>query len=114
MRTCLGEGSEAAGSFAADLTAARTAAAAAPPVAAVEPTSRAAADLAVRLQHNVLLNQGGAGCGGSRVTTLAPVDWHHVDPRPGETTSWDGDMAGLLFAATYEAGPGWTVVFRGN
>ena len=111
---CLDEGAAAAASFSGDLASARTAAAKAPPAPAVEAASRTAADLAIRLENDKFSNQAGAGCGGSRVTSLAPITWHHVDPAQGDGRPWDGDMAGLLFAATYQAGHGWSVLFHGN
>ena len=111
---CLRVGGPAAAAYSKDLAAARSAAVNAPPVVSAEPASRAAADLAIRLEDIKLLNQGGAGCGGSRVTRLAPITWHHVGPAQGDGRSWDGDIAGVLFAATYQAGHGWSVVLHAN
>ena len=102
---CLKNGSAPARSFAADLTAARAAAAQAPPVPATSPTSRAAADLAVRLQYVQLANSGCMNCGGARFTTLT-VTWHPIN-QAGEL--WDGDVDTIPFAAHYTAGSGWTV-----
>jgi hypothetical protein len=48
---CLGSGSKAAGSFSADVAGARTAASQTPPVVPVDPSSRAAADLAIWLHY---------------------------------------------------------------
>jgi hypothetical protein len=111
---CLGEGGPAAAAFSTDLARARTAAAGAPPVVAADPASRAAAELAVQLAHNVESNSGSLGCGGKRLTSLVPVTWHHTPPAQGETASWDGDVAGVAFDATYKAGQGWTVLFHAN
>ena len=109
MLGCLGNGSEAAASFPADLAAARAAAAKAPPVAAVAPDSQAAADLAIRLFYLIMANAGCLSCGGVRVTSLAPITWHHVDPLAPGQNAWDGDIGGLLFTARYSADQGWAV-----
>ena len=101
---CLKNGTTPARSFAADLAAAREAAALAPPVPATDPSSRAAADLAVRLQYVDLANMGCMNCGGGRFTTLT-VTWHPVDVG-GQL--WDGDVDTIPFAAHYTAGSGWT------
>ena len=107
--TCLGNGSQAAASFPADLAAARSAAAHAPLFAAVDPSSRAAADLALLLQDILEANSGCASCGGARVTSLRPITWHHVAPLTPEGNPWDGDIGGILFTARYSAGQGWTI-----
>jgi hypothetical protein len=111
---CLGEGGPAAAAFSTDLARARTAATSAPPVVAVDPASRAAAELAVQLAHNVESNAGSLGCGGKRLTSLVTVTWHHTPPVQGETAAWVGDVAGVVFDATYKAGQGWTVLFHAN
>lgn len=112
LLSCLGNGSEAAASFPAHLAAARAAAVAAPPVAPVDPSSHTAAELAVRLQQIIGTNSGCMSCGGARVTTLAPITWHHVAPLTSGGNAWDGDMGGVLFTAQYTAGQGWTVQFN--
>jgi len=109
LLTCLGAGAPAANSFATDLAAARTAASRAPPVAAVDPVSRHAADLAIWLQHIVGANSGCDECGGARFTVLEPISWHHVAPLTPGGNAWDGDIGGLLFTATYTADQGWAV-----
>ncbi len=109
LLTCLGNGATAANAFAADLAAARAAASQAPPVAAVDPASRSAADLAIWLQHIVGVNSGCAQCGGERFTVLEPISWHHVAPLTPGGNAWDGDVGGILFTATYTAVAGWAV-----
>ena len=92
----------------------RTAAAGAPPVVAVDPASRAAAELAVRLEHMVGSNSGSLGCGGSRVTSLVPITWHDTPPVNGDTASWAGEVATVAFTASYRAGQGWRVQIYAN
>ncbi len=100
---CLKNGGLPARSFATDLAAARTAAAQAPPIPAADPSSRAAADLAVRLKYVELANSGCMNCGGSRFTSLT-VTWHPID-MGGQL--WDGDVDTIPFSAHYTAGSGW-------
>jgi hypothetical protein len=109
LLNCLGSGSEAANSFPADLAAARIAASKAPPLVSVDPSSQAAADLAIWLRLILGENSGCDSCGGFRATALAPISWHPVAPLTPGGSSWDGDIGGLLFAAQYAAGQGWTV-----
>lgn len=109
---CLGNGSAAAADFAADLLRVRSVAAAAPPVPAVAPDSRAAGDLAIWLQTVNLQNSGCGSCGGQRMTSLPPITWHEMGPQfPGDL-DWNGDIDGVAFHAAYAAGQGWTVVLR--
>jgi hypothetical protein len=109
---CLGNGSKAAGTYAADVAAARKAASNAPPVTPVGPSSQAAADLAIWLHHIVEANSGCESCGGARLTSLPQITWHHVAPLTPGANAWDGDIAGLLFTAQYTQGQGWTVQFN--
>ena len=111
---CLGEGGPAAAAFSADLARARAAAAAAPPAGATDPASKDAAELAVQLAHNVEANAGSLGCGGTRLTTLVPVTWHHTPTVQSDSASGDGDVAGVAFDATYKAGQGWTIRIHAN
>jgi hypothetical protein len=112
LLTCLGSGSKAASSFSADLAAAQTAASQAPPVVPVDPGSQTAADLAIWLHHILEANSGCEECGGSRLTDLPRITWHHVAPLTAGGNAWDGDIAGLLFTAQYTTGQGWTVQFN--
>jgi len=109
LMSCLQNGSQPAASFPDDLEAAQTAASHVPPVVAVEPSSRAAADLALWLHYLVLANSGCMMCGDFRVTAVPTINWHHVAPLSSGGNSWDGDMAGILFTAQYTAGQGWAV-----
>jgi len=109
LLTCLGSGSTAASSFSADVAAARTAASHTPPVTPVDPSSQAAADLAIWLRQILGANSGCDSCGGTRATSLEPITWHHVAPLTPGGNAWDGDVGGLLFTAHYTPGQGWTV-----
>ncbi len=109
LLSCLQNGSKPAASFPLDLAAAQAAASHAPPVVAVDPSSRAAADLALWLHYLVLANAGCMMCGDFRVTAIPAINWHHVAPMSPGGNSWDGDMAGILFTAQYTAGQGWAV-----
>jgi hypothetical protein len=109
LLTCLGNGSQAAGSFSADMTAARTAASKAAPLVPIDPSSQAAADLAIWLHDISGENSGCMNCGGYRVTALAPITWHQVAPLTPGGNPWDGDIGGGLFTAHYTVGQGWTV-----
>jgi hypothetical protein len=112
LMTCLGNGSEAASSYAADVAAARKAASNAPPVTPVGPSTEASGDLAIWLHLIVETNSGCESCGGSRLTSLPKITWHHVAPITPGGNGWDGDIAGLLFTAGYTADQGWTVQFN--
>jgi hypothetical protein len=109
---CLGSGSKAANSYAADVAAAQKAASNAPPVTPVGPSSQAAADLAIWLHQIIEVNSGCESCGGSRLTFLPQITWHHVAPLTPGANAWDGDIAGLLFTAQYTTGQGWAVQFN--
>jgi hypothetical protein len=110
--TCLGNGSKAASSFVADVAAARKAASNAPPVTPVGPSTHASGDLAIWLHHIIEANSGCESCGGSRLTFLPQITWHHVAPITAGGNAWDGDIAGLLFTAGYTPDQGWTVQFN--
>jgi len=110
--SCLGNGTQAAASFSADLAAARAVAAKAPPVTVAAPDSRAAADLAVLLRNLVGRNSGCMSCGGERETSLPTITWYatrmpagfHGHPAPV-----DGNINGIDFLANYTLGTGWDI-----
>ena len=106
---CLGSGSPAAASFAADVAAARATASRAPEVPAIDPASQTAADLAIWLRQIREANSGCDSCGGARTSSLDPITWHHVAPLTPGGNAWDGDVGGLLFTARYSPSQGWTV-----
>ncbi len=95
---CLGNGAPAAARFTTDLAALRAAALAAAPITLSAPGSRAAADLALRIQAINLHNSGCMECGGFVATTLAPVVW---------TSQSGGTVNGIQFQVIYHAGAGW-------
>jgi len=70
LMTCLGNGSNAASSYAADVAVAQKAASDAPPVTPVGPSSTAAGDFAIWLHDIVEANSGCGSCGGFRLTSL--------------------------------------------
>lgn len=108
--TCLRQGSEAAAQFATDVAAARTLASSYPAITVAAPDSHAAGEVAVYLALVRGGNYGCDSCGGSHFTTLDPVSWHYVPPDTATGIgAWDGDVGGMLFKATYEAGTGWAV-----
>ena len=109
LLTCLGNGNQAARLFPADMAAARTAASKAPALVPIDPSSQAAADLAIWLHDISGENSGCMNCGGYRVTALAPITWHQVAPLTPGGNPWDGDIGGGLFTAHYTVGQGWTV-----
>jgi hypothetical protein len=109
LLTCLGKGNQAARLFPADMATARTLASKAPPLGPIDPSSQAAADLAIWLHEISGENSGCMNCGGYRVTALAPITWHAVAPLTPGGDPWDGDIDGGLFTAHYTAGQGWTV-----
>ena len=95
-------GSSVARAFPADLAAARALAAARPAVAAVRPDSRAAAEVAVRVE---LIELANLGCGSSGTPVrqqLAPIRW-----ATGAATA--GSVGGIRFTARHAAARGWTV-----
>jgi hypothetical protein len=98
---CLGNSGPAAARFSADLAGLRAAALAAPPVTPAAPDSRAAAELALRIQSINLHNSGCGGCGGFVATTLAPVVW---------TSQSGGTIHGIRFQVSYHAATGWQAV----
>jgi len=109
---CLGNGSQAASSYPADVAAAQMAASKTPPVAPVDSSSQTAGDLAIWSHYIVGSNSGCMECGGSRLTALPPIDWHYVAPLTPGGNAWDGNIGAGLFAAHYTSGQGWTVQFN--
>jgi len=103
--TCLGNGSGAKARFTTDLAAAEAAAASAPPVVVAPADSRAAAEVAIRLQDIAIQNLGCDSCGGAVPPELAPITWQQ---EPGEPP-WDGRIGDLQFRARYTAENGWEV-----
>jgi hypothetical protein len=108
---CVRNGAADAAHFASDVQAARMLAATLPPAAPAAPDSRAAEELALRLQWTDLGNNGCASCGGFEIRNRDLPITFYATPTipPGYSTPFDGDMDGVYFIATYVAGKGWHV-----
>lgn len=104
---CLGQGAGAAAKFPTDLASARALAASTPPLTPVSSDSRAAAELAIRLQDITLRNRGCDSCGGAVLTELLPIVWAQLPSWPG-APPWDGNIGGVAFRATHDA-EGWHI-----
>lgn len=104
---CLGNGATPAAKFPADLAAAKALAASAPPLTPVASDSRAAAELAIRLDDIGLRNQGCDTCGGAVFTDLLPIVWAQQPSAIGERP-WDGTIGDIPFRATHGA-EGWHI-----
>ncbi|MDQ6875956.1 MAG: hypothetical protein M3042_12965 [Actinomycetota bacterium] len=104
---CLRNGSAAARRFPADVAAARAMAAGSPPVSAVAPASRPAAEIALRLAEIRTYDGGCQSCGDTPFKGITPIVWGHVPPAAG---TGDGTISGISFTARYQAGQGWVVM----
>lgn len=106
LMRCLGGGAIAAARYSADMHAAQRLAAASPAFVPAKPASRAAAEVAIRLETIVLANGGCDSCGGYLFSSMPAIVWHrsHI----GGVT-WDGTVGRIPFQATYQPGSGWHV-----
>jgi hypothetical protein len=104
---CLGLGAKAAARFPTDLASARALAVSTPPLTPASNDSRAAAELAIRLQDITLRNRGCDSCGGAVLTELLPIVWVQLPSSPG-VPPWDGSIGGVPFRATHDA-EGWHI-----
>jgi hypothetical protein len=107
---CLGNGSAPARFFAGDLAAVRSTASGMPALTPAAPTSRAAAELALRLHAISLPNNCAEECGGyaPRPIPLYQFVWGKVHLAPG--SDWDGHYGDTgLFTARYVTGQGWQI-----
>lgn len=104
---CLRHGSAAARRFSGDVAAARALAAASPPLLAVAPASRPAAEIALRLAEIQTYDGGCQSCGDPPFKGITPIVWGHVPPAAG---TGDGTISGISFTARYQAGHGWIVM----
>lgn len=106
---CLGNGSEPAARFAADLAAARALAVTSSPPPEIGPGSREAAEVAVRVAGIDVGNFGCDSCGApvKRPVPLPAITWKHTVLAPG--SEWDGTVGTSYFRAVYTAGVGWDV-----
>ncbi len=109
LMTCLGGGAVAAARFDADLAAARSLAQHTTPFTVAAPASRAAEEVAVRVQDIFLANAGCDSCGGARLTEWPTIVWGPFHSDVGGAMA-DGKIRDIGFTATYTAGKGWTIV----
>jgi hypothetical protein len=109
LMTCLGGGAVAAARFDADLAAARALAQHTTPFTLAAPASRAAEEVAVRVQDIFLANAGCDSCGGARLTEWPTITWGRFNPGGGMRMA-DGKIRDIGFSATYASGKGWTIM----
>ena len=103
----LRNGTPAAARFNADLSAARTLAQQTPLVTVAAPDSRAALELALRLQSISLRNSCDEDFGGYAPVSLETIVWQ---PGTGQHSShYQGLIGGVRFAAGYTVQHGWTI-----
>lgn len=103
----LRNGAPAAARFGADLAAVRTLARQTPPVRIAPPDSRAAAEVAVRLDSLGRRNHCSYDFGGWAPAALEPLTWQPAaDQHAGH---YAGTIGGIRFQADYAAGHGWSV-----
>jgi hypothetical protein len=104
----LRNGAPAAARFGGDLAAAHTLAQQSPLVTAAAPDSRAAAELALRLQSIGLQNGCSDQFGGYAPTSLEPVIWQpSTDQHSGR---YEGTINQVRFQANYTAQHGWQII----
>lgn len=110
---CLGNGSALAARYPGDLAAARTLARALPPVTLAGPRSRAAAEVAIRLEALRLAHNGCDSCGGLVTVRQDLLTWMpRQDPGWGVSSrGWTtfGRYDEIPFRARYVRGAGWEV-----
>ena len=104
---CLGNGSQAASQFAADLATARVQAGRTPPLLPVAPDSRPAAELALRLASMNLINSCSDECGGHVFQQLESIVWQPANVQHSD--HYAGTISGIRFGLTYRPGHGWAV-----
>jgi hypothetical protein len=103
----LRNGTPAAARFNSDLAAARTLAQQTPLVTIAAPDSRAALELALRLQSISLRNSCSEEFGGYAPTSLETIIW-----QPGtdqHSSHYQGLIGGVRFTADYTVQHGWTI-----
>jgi len=110
---CLRNEAAPAARFAADVRTARALAASVPPLSPVAPDSPAAEELAVRFAWISEVNNGCASCGGMVIKDLVPITIYGAPITPsGYDRTFDGEIEGVYFTATYIAGQGWNVLLN--
>jgi hypothetical protein len=116
---CFTQGHAAAIRLTADVDAARTLAAASPPVTAPAADSRTVAELLLRIAFIDKANLGCDQTGGFLAIDAIRIDWNAEPPPAPDVPPTDGhigtcvvlavDICGIPFRATYNAETGWTV-----
>ena len=104
----LRNGAPAAARFNGDLTAARALAQRTPPVTVAAPDSRAALELALRLDVITRRNTCSMMFGGYAPTSLAPIVWQRGAGQNARHN--EGLVGGARFTADYTARHGWKIV----
>lgn len=104
----LHNGAPAAARFNADLAAVHTLAQQTPPVNIAPPDSRAAAELALRLDSINKRNSCSDDFGGWAPSTLEPVIWQPSTDQ--HFSHYAGTISGIRFQADYTAGHGWEII----
>ena len=101
---CLHHGAPAAARFDADLAAVRSLAQQTRPLTPAAPDSRAAAEVAVRVNSIDKPNRCSDECGGYAPTQLATIIWQPA--RDQHSRHYEGTIGGGRFQADYTAGHG--------
>lgn len=103
----LRNGAPAAARFNGDLAAARTLAQQTPPVTIAAPDSRAALELALRLQSISLRNSCDEEFGGYAPTSLETIVWQPSTDQ--HSSHYEGLIGGIRFTADYTVQHGWKI-----
>jgi hypothetical protein len=103
----LRNGAPAAARFGSDIAAAQASAQQIPPVTIAAPDSRAAAELAVRVQAINLRNTGCGMMGGWAPTELETVSWQLGTTQHPDR--YEGTIGGVRFQASYTPQHGWQI-----
>jgi len=104
----LRNGAPAAARFNGDLAAARALAQQTPPVTVAAPDSRAALELALRLQSISLRNSCSEEFGGYAPTSLETIVWQPSTDQ--HSSHYEGLVGGVRFSADYTVQHGWTII----
>jgi len=106
----LGRGSLVARAYPADLAAAQALAATKPPILPAGFQSRAAAELAIRIELVKLANNGCNSSGVPVLRYLPSIVWKTTMTPAGDRL--DGSIRGIAFQVAFTAANGWTVGLR--
>jgi hypothetical protein len=106
----LRRGSLVARAYPADLAAARALAVTKPPIVAAGSQSRAAAELAIRIELVKVANNGCNSSGVPALRYLPRIDW--ATSTTAADDRLDGSIRGIAFQTAYTADNGWTVGLR--